>query len=335
MTMGLQYTVNNSSGPETNASIQNKAPQAYYTQNRMVTAEDYNIAPLTVGNDILKVKSVNRVSSGLSKYFDLSDISGKYSKTNIFANDGILYKKAYEQNFEFSSTNRNEIFSVIKQQLAPVIASAAMRSFYFDLYPRPTLDYATPDTFYWKQVNKTSGQSRGYFYQGTGGVEIQMHELIAGLSNQRKAARWADIGGAPANPAGGAAAPAANPAGGAAAPAAAPAGGAAAPAAAPPAIEKARKARGKGKKRKKGKKVEEEQKEDVNPFSTAPMMISMVPLVARKDENPASPTVGQKIGVGCLMRVLEEKVIDSTKRMFIALDGDTEALGWVTGLTII
>jgi len=88
-----------------------------------------------------------------------------------------------------------------------------------------------------------------------------------------------------------------------------------------------------GGKRKKGKKVEEEQKEDVNPFSTAPMMISMVPLVARKDENPASPTVGQKIGVGCLMRVLEEKTLDSTKRMFIALDGDTEALGWVTGLT--
>jgi hypothetical protein len=185
MTMGLQYTVNNSSGPETNASIQNKAPQAYYTQNRMVTAEDYNIAPLTVGNDILKVKSVNRVSSGLSKYFDLSDISGKYSKTNIFANDGILYKKTYEQNFEFSSTNRNEIFSVIKQQLAPVIASAATRSFYFDLYPRPTLDYATPDTFYWKQVNKTSGQSRGYFYQGTGGVEIPQNVGVFSTSNLR------------------------------------------------------------------------------------------------------------------------------------------------------
>jgi hypothetical protein len=34
-----------------------------------------------------------------------------------------------------------------------------------------------------------------------------------------------------------------------------------------------------GVKRKKCKKAEEEQNEDVNPFSTAPMMISMVPLV--------------------------------------------------------
>jgi hypothetical protein len=165
LTMGLQYTINNSSGPESNASIQNKAPQAYYTQNRMVTAEDYNITPLTLGSEILKVKSVNRVSSGLSKYFDLSDVSGKYSKTNIFATDGILYKNNTEQNFEFSFTNRNEIFAVIKQQLEPIVSSTALRSFYFDQYERPaiaTYTGSSPDIT-WVQVSKNSGQSTGYF----------------------------------------------------------------------------------------------------------------------------------------------------------------------------
>jgi hypothetical protein len=58
MTMGLQYTVSNSSGPESNVSIQQKAPQAYYTQNRMVTGEDYNIAPLTLTSNVLKVNSI-------------------------------------------------------------------------------------------------------------------------------------------------------------------------------------------------------------------------------------------------------------------------------------
>ena len=162
LTMGLQYTVNNSSGPESNASIQSKAPQAFYVQNRMVTAEDYNIAPLTLGNDILKVKSVNRVSSGLSKYFELSDVSGKYSKTNIFAADGIVYKDTHENNFNFEFTGRNEVFSIIKQQLAPIIASTSMRSFYFDQFQRPELNDST-----WVFVNKTSGQSRGYFTNGT------------------------------------------------------------------------------------------------------------------------------------------------------------------------
>jgi hypothetical protein len=160
LTMGLQYTVSNSSGPESNASIQSKAPQAFYVQNRMVTAEDYNIAPLTLGSDILKVKSVNRVSSGISKYFDLSDVSGKYSKTNIFATDGIVYKKTLENTFEFEFSSRNEIFAAIKQQLEPVVASTELRSFYFDQYDQSDLSdlHLT-----WKQVNKTSGQSRGYF----------------------------------------------------------------------------------------------------------------------------------------------------------------------------
>ena len=165
LTMGLQYTVNNSSGPESNASIQNKAPQAYYTQNRMVTAEDYNITPLTLGSEILKVKSVNRVSSGLSKYFDLSDVSGKYSKTNIFATDGILYKNNTEQSFEFASTNRNEIFAIIKQQLEPIVSSPSLRSFYFDQYERPAIaTYVGPSPdITWTQSSKSSGQSTGYF----------------------------------------------------------------------------------------------------------------------------------------------------------------------------
>jgi len=175
LTMGLQYTVNNSSGPESNASIQNKAPQAFYVQNRMVTGEDYNIAPLTIGNDILKVKSVNRVSSGLSKYFDLSDVSGKYSKTNIFAADGFLYKNLHEQSFDFEFANRNEIFAAIKQQLSPIIASPELRSFYLDQYPRPDLS-TTGVT--WTNVNITSGQCRGYFKIPAIGLESEIPTTV-------------------------------------------------------------------------------------------------------------------------------------------------------------
>jgi hypothetical protein len=169
LTMGLQYTVSNSSGAESNASIQNKAPQAFYVQNRMVTAEDYNIAPLTLGSDIIKVKSINRVSSGLSKYFELSDVSGKYSKTNIFATDGILYKDNKEDTFEFEFTSRNEVYSAIKKQLEPIVSSTAMRSFYFDQYSQ--LDLSNLGLT-WTQVNKTSNQSRGYLSNVDGPVGL-------------------------------------------------------------------------------------------------------------------------------------------------------------------
>lgn len=167
LTLGLQYTVSNSAAPESNASIQSKAPQAYYTQNRMVTGEDYNIAPLTLTSDVLKIKSINRVSSGVSKYFELSDVSGKYSSTNIFATDGILYKDIHEENFSFSYFSRNEIFSVIKNKLEPIINSQSLRAFYIDKYRTskpivPNTNLITPN-FVWNLSNSVAGQGRGYF----------------------------------------------------------------------------------------------------------------------------------------------------------------------------
>ena len=169
LTLSLQYTVSNSSGPETNASIQTKAPQNYYLQNRMITGEDYNIAPLTAGSDILKIKSINRVSSGLSKYYDISDVTGGYSKTNIFAADGILYQEEAEEYFEFEFTSRNQVLSVIKNTLAPVVLSNGIRSFYIEKYTNLEL---TSLALTWNEINKTPGQSRGYFSNTSGVMAV-------------------------------------------------------------------------------------------------------------------------------------------------------------------
>jgi len=189
MTMGLQYTVSNSSGPESNVSIQQKAPQAYYTQNRMVTGEDYNIAPLTLTSNVLKVKSINRVSSGISKYFELSDVSSKYSSTNIFATDGLLYKKEAEQKFNFTYSSKNDIFAVIKKQLAPIIASTPTKLFYLDKYREDpfkvtlnknidgTINYDTP-TYQWNSSNLVSGQSRGYFYSKDRRLDVNIPQSV-------------------------------------------------------------------------------------------------------------------------------------------------------------
>lgn len=168
--LSLQYTVTNSTSAESNENIKLKAPQAYYTQNRMVTAEDYNIAPITIDADILKVKSINRLSSGISKYFELNDITGKYSNTNIFADDGILYKEDNEYNFDFSFDNRNEVFSILKTQVEPIVYSPAFKSFYLYHYPRITL--SNTNSLYWSQTNKTTNQSRGYFYTDSGPQSI-------------------------------------------------------------------------------------------------------------------------------------------------------------------
>jgi hypothetical protein len=160
LTMSLQYTVANASGPESNSSIQSKAPQTYYTQNRMITGEDYNISPLSAGTNILKVKSINRISSGLSKYFDLSDVSGSYSKTNIFANDGILYQEESEKISKLQFTSRNQVLAFIKNSLSPIVNNTALRSFYLEKFTNPNLQSLGLS---WVEVNRTPGQSRGYF----------------------------------------------------------------------------------------------------------------------------------------------------------------------------
>jgi len=63
MTVGLELKtpVTNATISETTSSIRTNAPQTYYTQNRMVTGEDYNIVPLTTNQEIIKVKSTNRM----------------------------------------------------------------------------------------------------------------------------------------------------------------------------------------------------------------------------------------------------------------------------------
>ena len=170
MTFSLQYTVSNSESSETNANIKLKAPQTYYTQNRMITAEDYNIAPLSAGADIIKIKSISRISSGISKYYELSDVSGKYSSTNIFGNDGAIYKDVGLQNFDFTFNSKNEIYSALTNQLSPILESASMKNYYYDFWPRPTL--LDPQVA-WQQLTKSTNQTTGYFKSNIDNTPLQ------------------------------------------------------------------------------------------------------------------------------------------------------------------
>ena len=182
VTLALQNTVSNSAGTESNASIQRNAPQTYYLQNRMITGEDYNIAPLTLTSNILKVKSINRESSGVSKYFELSDVSGKYSSTNIFGTDGIVFKEIIENNFSFSYYSKNDIFTVIKNQLEPVFSNNSLLTYYHDKYRsgKPVIVNADLDniTYRWNSSNVVAGQGRGYFYSRNNSLSLDEPQSV-------------------------------------------------------------------------------------------------------------------------------------------------------------
>jgi hypothetical protein len=132
----LQYTVTNAISRESLDDIRTKAPQQYYTQNRMVTGEDYNVLPYTSFNNILKLKAVNRTSSGISRYLDVIDATGKYSSTNIFSQDGIIYKEYYEETENFQFTSSTEVNAIVRNTLKPLISSITTRHLYYDTATR-------------------------------------------------------------------------------------------------------------------------------------------------------------------------------------------------------
>ena len=76
----LKDTITNSSISETSASIRSYAPQTYYTQNRMVTGEDYNVYPLTSNQEIIKNVDQAKPSEKLSVKLSDGELSVEVSK---------------------------------------------------------------------------------------------------------------------------------------------------------------------------------------------------------------------------------------------------------------
>jgi hypothetical protein len=156
LTVSLFSGVSTAETAETNASIKSNAPATYYTQNRMITGEDYNISPLSASQQVLKVKSINRSSSGISRYFDLVDPTGKYSSTNLFADDGVLYTEDYQSTDTFTYITKTDIEGVIYNTVNLILQSPELRNFYYSHYDNfPILGTAVSIT--WSAYILTTG----------------------------------------------------------------------------------------------------------------------------------------------------------------------------------
>ena len=165
ITYALRYTVDNATVSESSASIKRNAPATYYTQNRLITAEDYNIGPLTVSQDIIKAKSVNRVSSGISRYFDLTDATGKYSTTNLFGKDGSLYKEYLSLKAGFSFETLTDVEGVITNTVQSILENTKLRNYYYDSFPKLLVEDLGS---VWTQVSTLTNQTTGYFVNPNG-----------------------------------------------------------------------------------------------------------------------------------------------------------------------
>lgn len=168
-TCGITQPVSNAQSRETIDQIKQRAPARYYTQNRMVNGEDYNNFPFTLYNSIIKSKAVARSATGASRYIDLTDVTGKYSSTNIYASDGMIYQQNLLPTFEFEWLDRNDIVDVLVNSIEPDLAGRELTQFYYANFERPsfvTLNLA------WQQSTTQVNETTGYFYNRTTGRPV-------------------------------------------------------------------------------------------------------------------------------------------------------------------
>ena len=164
-TCSLQTPVSNAQSRESIAEIKQRAPARYYTQNRMVNGEDYNLFPYTEFSSIIKSKAVARSAIGTSRYLELIDATGKYSSTNVFASDGALFTNLTLPTVIFSWFTINDIADVITNVVQPLLNQVGTLQFYYANYTRPQL--IGLDTT-WNQSTTVVNETTGYFVAPSG-----------------------------------------------------------------------------------------------------------------------------------------------------------------------
>jgi hypothetical protein len=163
ITMSLKSSVYNAAATESNDSIREKASQVYYSQNRMITAEDYQVVPLSASQEIVKVRSVNRSASGISRAKEILDPTGAYSNVSVFAEDGILYREESLQQFTFTFNNKSKIQSVINDSVEARLKEAYARQFYYLKYGYKDVSTLTAT---WNSTTTSTNTNTGYFTSG-------------------------------------------------------------------------------------------------------------------------------------------------------------------------
>lgn len=128
LSFSLQEAVSNGVPAETNNEIRRRASKVYGTQGRMVSGSDYNELPVQT-NLAVKLKAVNRVYSGQSRFIDLNDPTGNYQNTQVFADDGAFYLDESSESEEISHAAAGTE-EMMNNYLTGAANSVALRDFF-------------------------------------------------------------------------------------------------------------------------------------------------------------------------------------------------------------
>lgn len=157
MTYSLESTVSNGVASESNFDIRTRIGKVFYTQNRMVTAQDYNNFFLK-DNSIQKVKTINRSFTGQSRYSRLTDPTGLYQNVKHVSEDGRLYQDFTRTvNIYSADPDVLPVEKLINETIRPIIRKEDKRILYYNTYSEIILT----SPYRWTQTVEVGGQSQG------------------------------------------------------------------------------------------------------------------------------------------------------------------------------
>jgi hypothetical protein len=157
VTLELPVSASSTAG-ETLEQIKNRASRTSASQDRMITASDYNIYPEGRVSGVDKIKAVNRTHAGQSVYADLSDPTGTYRPVITFADDGFIYEtEVVTASTKDSLAGPQEVLSWVENSLL----NRHLHQLYYKKYS-PILPSAGTGVN-WVTVNSGNATTTGYF----------------------------------------------------------------------------------------------------------------------------------------------------------------------------
>jgi hypothetical protein len=168
VTLELSVPASSTAG-ETIEQIKNRASRTSASQDRMITAADYNIYPEGKVGGVDKIKAVNRTHAGQSVYADLSDPTGTYRPVITFADDGFIYETEV-----VTSTTKDSIAS--PQEVMSWAENNLLNRYLHQLYYKKYTPIvpAAGVTVNWITINSGNATTTGYFSTDSAGTPLRV-----------------------------------------------------------------------------------------------------------------------------------------------------------------
>lgn len=178
----MQFQSASAQSKETIEQIKERAPQMYYTQNRFVNGEDYNIAPLSLGNTVLKAKAINRIYSGQSRFIDINDPTGKYQNTDIFSDDGSIYRERANSVDTVPLPTAKSSTSIVVDSIQPLISDNSVIQF-FQEYPDNNIVLVSNDVWVPEYNSRYQTNTFGKIVRSGSTIPYQVGSILNFVNN--------------------------------------------------------------------------------------------------------------------------------------------------------